>query len=514
MPVKPATIWISTGTALIVALGAALAFAAPAQAQLKVQPTEVPMSLRLGFETIDLPHGERMGLVGGTLLLQAAPGWWVGPAAYGAASGERGGLFVGGVELQRRFVFGRTQLAAGLFAGGGGGAAAPVGGGLMLRPALTLMQDFGGWQAGLSVSKLRFPSGDIDSNQFGLVVAWDGRFLHADAADIGQAASAGWRSGVGFDCVVGTVGAYDLRFRDQPARRIGLIGTRLERRFGSGTGAANGFDAGALWGLELAAAASGGAAGYMEILGSGGWDVAPLPRQAPSLRVGVRAAVGLGGGGGVPTGGGPIAKASLGLSWQATSLLSTGVEVGVLKALDSRLRAPTAQWWLAVEITPRGAPDGGVRGTTTEREVKLTEWAVALQHHSDVQRVDGSSRSLGTLGLKVNRYVSPNLYLSAQAHTAFAGGAGAYGIGLVGVGLTSAVPLRGWQAGVEALLGASGGGGVDTSSGALAQALLWAGWSPDAGSQWRVGIGGMRSFTGDLSTPVLEAAYVWRFGQP
>ncbi len=487
---------------------------APAQAQpLKLSPTEVPMSMRLGFESVDLPGGERMGLVGGTLLLQAAPGWWVGPAAYGAASGERGGWFVGGVELQRRFVFGRTQVAAGLFAGGGGGAAAPVGGGLMLRPALTLMQDFGGWQAGLSLSKLRFPSGDIDSNQFGVVLAWDGRFRHANATDIGQATDAGWRSGVGFDRVLGTAGAYDLRFRDQPNRRIGLIGARLERRLGIGTGAPTGFDAGGYWGLELAAAASGGAAGYMEILGSGGWGFAPLPGSAPSLRINARAALGLGGGGAVPTGGGPIAKGAIGVSWQATSRLSAGLEVGVLKALDSALRAPTAQGWLSLALEPAGAADASSPVADT-RVAQRSEWMVSLQHHSGVQRIDGSTRSLSTLGLKVNRYLSPNLYLSAQAHTAFAGGAGAYGIGLVGVGMASAAPVRGWQAGAEALLGASGGGGVDTRSGALAQALLWAGWSADAGSQWRIGAGALRAFEGGLSSPVIEAAYVWRFGQP
>lgn len=514
---------VETRTAVLIALLAPLMATAqsPLQPQAQ-QPSDAerrspaalvaaPLSMRLGFETVSLPGNEALGLVGGTLLLQAAPGWWVGPAAYGAASGRRGGLFVGGVELQRRWTVGHTDVGLSLFAGGGGGAAAPVGGGLMLRPALSVMQDFGAWQAGLSLSKVRFTSGSIDSDQFGVVLAWDGRFRRADATAIGQpmALRDGVRSGVGFDRIVGALGAYELRVRGQPDRRIGLIGARLERRFGAAAAPGDGVDAGGHWGLELATAASGDAAGYMEILGSAGWEIAPLPHAAPALRLGLRAAVGLGGGGAVPTGGGSIGKGAVSMSWQFSPQVAAGAEVGVLKAFDSALRAPTAQAWVAVALEPAStsAPAGASL-------LRATEWVATVQHHSGVLRSDGSTRSLDLLGLKLNRWLSPNLYLSAQAHTAFAGGAGAYGIGLLGAGVASAAPTRGWQVGVEALLGASGGGGVDTRSGALAQALLWAGFSPDAGSQWRLGVGGLRSLKGALATPIVEASWVWRFGQP
>src|SRR5512134_2824416 len=121
-----------------------------------------PIRAELGFERVTLPGGEHMGLVGGSVLFPVADRWWAGPAVYGAATGQRGGLFVGGAELKREWELPwGFELGTGIYAGGGGGAAAPVGSGLMLRGALTLSRDLGPLRAGLTWSHVRFPSGDI-----------------------------------------------------------------------------------------------------------------------------------------------------------------------------------------------------------------------------------------------------------------------------------------------------------------------------------------------------------------
>ena len=59
---------------------------------------EAPAFGRIGYETIDLPGDERMGLVGLSYLVQARQGLCLGPAVYGAASGQRGGFFTIGAE--------------------------------------------------------------------------------------------------------------------------------------------------------------------------------------------------------------------------------------------------------------------------------------------------------------------------------------------------------------------------------------------------------------------------------
>jgi hypothetical protein len=370
----------------------------------------------------------------------------------------------------------------------------------MLRPAVAALQDFGALQAGLSWSQVRFPDGAIRSNQAGVVLAWDGRFRYADPARAGQPVHDEARSGIGFDRIGATFARYTLRMPGRADRRIDVVGARLDRHADDGH---------LTWGLEAAGAASGDAAGYMEILASAGWDTALLPSLAPALRAGVRGAAGLGGGGAVPTGGGALGKVMLTLSAPISPRWSAGLEAGWLRSGDSGLRATLVQAWLAIDLEPEPGPSEPLRSGTLSR----TEWAAALQHNLRAQREDGSREPLDTVGLKLNRYLNEHLYLSGQAHSAFAGGAGAYSIGLVGVGVATAPVARGWGAGAELLLGAAGGAGVTTAGGALVQAVGWAGWSATPGSQWRLGAGAVRSLRGGLSSPIVELSWVRAFAQ-
>jgi hypothetical protein len=173
-----------------------------------------------------------------------------------------------------------------------------------------------------------------------------------------------------------------------------------------------------------------------------------------------------------------------------------------VRALDAPLRARTAQLWLAMDLEPVAAAPA-VRH----------EWVATLQHYARSKRVDGRSRDLQTMGLKLNRYVGDSVYLSGQAHSAFAGGAGAYSIGLIGAGIATPLAQTGWQFGAEALFGAAGGGGVVTGGGGIVQAFAWAGWRTGPEQQLRAGLGAVRSLRGDLATPMAELSWMRAFGQ-
>ncbi len=462
------------------ALLALAALCGPAAAS--APPHERGAAAQFAAERLSLPGGERLGLAGAGLLFDVAEGWRAGPQVWGAATGLRGGFFVGGLEVQRHFALApRWSLQAGLFAGGGGGGAAPVGGGLMLRPALALLADLGGWQLGPSWSAVRFPSGEISSRQLGLLLSVDTRWKHFGSAQAGQPAAG---AGPGFDLATVSVGQY--RLREAAGRHVGLIGARVERREGD-------------WqrGFEAAAAASGGAAGYMEILGSVGWDHEVLT----GLRAGARAAIGLGGGGGFESGGGVIGKLAGTLRWRFVPDWQLGLELGTLGGLHGRPQGRSTHLTLSTETSP--AP--GTAGS-----VARVEWNAVIENVVNAQRADGSRGALQAVGLGLNRAVADHAYLTVQAHSAFAGGAGAYSVGLVGAGLNSA-PV-GWQFGAEALVGAAGGGGVASGGGAIFQGLAWAG-VPLAGGRLRLAAGGVRSLRGGaLSSPVVEVGWGQAFG--
>lgn len=470
---------------------AALAALAGAPA-LAAEPVahEAVIDVGLGYERLKLPGGERMGLASGWVLFPLGGQWWAGPAVYGAAGGQRGGLFVGGAELQRRFDLPwGWDLRAGLFAGGGGGAAAPVGSGLMLRGAATLTHDFGPLRAGLSWSRVSFPSGDIGSSQLGLTFSWERPFRYFDPEAAGQRQPAGAPTGLGIQRLAGTVGAYQLRGSD--TRRVGLVGARAEWLP---------LPSGLYTGIEAAAAASGDAAGYMEILGNVGWRWTPstLP-----VSLEARGALGLGGGGAMPTEGGALGKLAIGASVDWGGGWRTGIEVGEVRGLGSTLRAHTGQVWLALDLEP--SPDAPASGT-----VSRNEWSATLQHNLRAQRRDGTTAPLDTIGIKLDRYVDDHLYLSGQAHSAFAGGVGAYSIGLIGAGLATAPGV--YRFGAELLVGAAGGGGVASGSGAIVQSVTWAGWSVTPLSQLRFGVGAVRALRGDLRSGVVELSWTRALG--
>ena len=457
--------------------------------------------VRLDGEFVHLPGHERMGLVGLTELLNVGGEWWVGPGVYGAATGKRGGLFVPGVEGAWSHPFNDwLAVDAGVFAGGGGGAAAPVGGGLMLRPHMDLVFRFPGFYTGPTFSKVWFTSGQINSSQFGWMLNVDSSFRYRPADFTG--ATDGSATGLGFNQVDATVTMVHPRQSVNTSgapltQRIGLVGLRAERNVD-----------GPFWaGIEAAGAGSGGVAGYAEVLGTAGLR---FPVVGDRLSLDVRAAAGLGGGGGIDPGGGILVKAAAGTTLRLTDALSIGAEVGAVDApRHAHYKAETAavslDWALDVPQHDLGDWFDTRPGVPTRME-----FGAGVEHYN-AARKDGTTRPLEAVVLQVNRFVAPDVYVTGQAHSAFAGGAGAYSVGLFGVGAQLPVTQR-LRLGLEALAGAAGGGGVDTVGGAVMQGRAYADLALTDSLSLRVGAGKIKSVHGGLDAPVVDAALVFSFG--
>jgi hypothetical protein len=458
--------------------------------------------VRVGYETLALPGSEQLGLLGTRYLLELRPGLCVGPGVYSAASGERGGLFVVGAEAALCVdLVGPLSLRTGVFVGGGGGGAAPVGSGLMLRPHADLMWSFGNWRAGVSVSHVNFPSGQIDSTQFGAVFEIDTDFSFAprsagtdrprDASGKGN----GIGIGIGVDRFAVVGGAYFpassvLGNSAQPLQsRIGTVGARVDH-----------FITPSLYaGLESNAAASGGAAGYAEFLGTLGVRSGSAQDW---LTLGARVALGMAGGGDMPVGGGLFAKAGVDAAWRLSRDLSLALEAGWATAPQGSFRAPygalSLHWTLAPEP---GEPTA----------VALQEFAGGIETWQDVVRQVGPPRSLQNISFKFNRYLGETLYLSAQVQSAYGGGAGAFAVGLLGAGAQWRVHPH-LRVGAELLAGAAGGGGVDSGSGAVFKPMAYVGVDVGAPAYLRFGVGRIRSLNGPLDSNVFEMSLVFPYG--
>jgi hypothetical protein len=444
-----------------------------------------------------------MGLVGLTELLNVGGEWWAGPGVYGAATGKRGGLFVPGFEGAWSHPFNDwLALDAGLFVGGGGGGAAPVGGGLMLRPHADLVFRFPGFYTGPTWSKVRFTSGQIDSNQFGWMINFDSSFRYRTADHLNDGATDGSATGLGFDRIDAVV------TREKPkhstlvggapmTQTIGLVGVRAERNVD-----------GPLWaGIESSGAATGGVAGYAEVLGTAGLR---FPVVGDRLSVDLRGAVGVGGGGSIDTGGGFLVKAATGVTLRLTPALAVGAELGVVDAPRGHFKAATGSFLLnwTLDAPLKGSLSGW--DTHVAADATKMEFSSGVEHYR-AKRKDGSDRPLDAVELQVNRFVTPNLYLAAHTHSAFAGGAGAYTSGMFGVGAQAPV-LSHLRLGIEALGGAAGGGGVATGGGKVVQGRGYADLAISDSLSLRLGAGKIKTASGGLDATTVDAALIFRFG--
>jgi hypothetical protein len=485
--------WLRIGLAGLGVAGSGLA-AAQTGEPLVVRPAHI----RLGIEKSKLPGDENMGLVGASYLIDIGGGFSGGPAVYGAISGQRGGLFtVGGEIAWQRTIAGPLSVDLGFYAGGGGGGSAPVGGGLMLRPHADLLWDFGPFLAGLSASRVRFANGDIDSRQWGLVWKPKSSFRYVPRDRIGQRSDVGGRSGMGFDRVQAVIGSYSPRpgsrrvSGGELSESIGFVGARLERALGDH----------AYWGIETSGAATGGVAGYAELLGTAGSEVTVWPDV---LTLGGRVALGMGGGGDVGVGGGLLTKAGVYGTLRLTRELGLTLEAGLTRAPQGSFNARHAALslnWILDDPSDLTAPPRNTR----------TEWAGGLQRY-DALRSDGTTRALQAVSLKANRFVARHVYLTGQAHSASGGHAGGYTAGLIGIGVQAPIAGR-WHAGAEALIGAAGGGGVETRGGAITQPNAYVGFDVGRSMSLRVGAGRIQSLRKDgLDAAVVDVVLAFTFG--
>jgi len=478
----------------------ALAASAPAFAQVPDDPLRVvPAQARVGIERVTLPGDEHMGLVGTTYLIDIGRGFSGGPAAYGAISGRRGGLFTVGAELAwRRRLAGALDLDLGFYAGGGGGGAAPVGGGLMLRPHADLLWDFGPYRAGVSFSRVRFANGEIDSRQLGLVWSANTDFRYVPGDRIGQRSDTGGRSGMGFDRVQAVWGVYKprsgpMRVSGGPLdQRIAFVGARLEHALGNH----------AYWGIEASGAASGGVAGYAEYLATLGVETAVW---SDVLVLGARTSLGMGGGGDVDVGGGLLLKGGVYGTVRLTRDLGLTLEAGLTGAPQGRFRAvhgAASLNWILDDPSDLTAPPRNAR----------TEWLAGVERY-DAQRQDGTRRALQSVVLEVHRFVAPRLYLAGHVHSGAGGGAGGYTAGMFGIGTQWPIGRR-VHVGAEALIGAAGGGGVETQGGAVAKPSAYVGVRLSPSTAVRVAAGRIRSLrgSGGLDSGTLDLALVFDFG--
>lgn len=455
---------------------------------------------KLGFERINLSRTETMGMLGTSYLVEAIPHFYIGPAAYGAITGQRGGFFTAGGEVAwNHELKPGLGLQSGLFVGGGGGSSASmVGGGLMVRPHLDLVWKMGSYRAGLSASQVAFPNGTVRSNQIGVIFSADSKFVHVAPDYAGQHINVNGRHGAGFDRVLATAGKYRPKkgttnlAGDPDLDTIGYAGIRMERLLSPAL----------YWGLEASGAASGNAAGYAEFLGTIGMEE---PIWHDNLAIGARLSLGMGGGGAVSVGGGQLQKLGAYATLNLSRDTHLSVEGGYASAPKGKFQANYGSVNFIWDLDHPGASG---RNAT----IAGYEYAFGTERYLGAAYKDGSQHDLEVVTIKLNRYLNDSIYLAGQAHSAYSGNSGGYSVGLFGAGFRTRKFCRSLTASAEMLIGAAGGGSVDTSGGAIMQPMAYLGMDLSEMIGIKLGAGRVKSFNGALDSKVADLSVTIAFG--
>ncbi len=475
--------------------------------------TPSPSGLRMTYESLNLPGGESMGMLGGDYLVSVNDHLRVGVGAFGAVQGQRGGFITLGVEgeLQQR-INDNLLSHAGLFvgAGGGHGSNALSGGGLMLRSDLGLTYETHGYgNIGVGVSHVRFPSGDISSTQ--PYVQYEYPFHSLLGA--GWVSGPKMESGIKLDPVQANENEFSLVGRHYQ------FASSVKRDDGQAQSSSMQL-VGVEWlsylddhwfvKVESEGAMGGDNNGYMQILLGGGLRL-PITNST-SLKLHV--AAGPAGGGGADVGGGLLLDAGLGLQQKVSRNLALELSAGAVTAPSHSFEALS----LALKLNYQfGLPNVGADPVswyglgefdTTPLRVRLSN---QTYFKADEQWRNGDvNQEVSNLGVQVDYFLSDNWFLTGQGLAAYAGDAGAYMVGEVGLGSVWNVTPN-WFIEGEALFGAAGGGGIAVGSGLVVQANASVGYRINKALSVMATAGHVEALQGDFKAHVAGFALAYQF---
>ena len=420
-------------------------------------PNERSDHIRAVYETWEW-SSEELGMMGWVFERSYNEHSYIALQTWMAMQGERGGFITLGFDGGYRFDLSPdASLDTGMYLGAGGGRGGYhlSGGGLMLRPHISLL--WRGWDAfdfAAGLSYVVFPNeGTIESVQPFIQLSLPYDHIGNRTWEIDRNVLSGFHS-------MGAVGRHitvkrgTINEAGENQSNFGLVGIEARSEVSEGVYVK----------VETEGAAQGNSTGYMQILGGIGKEY----QVNNNFSLFGEVALGGGGGGGVSTGGGMLLDGALGARFGLSETFYIGASGGYLHAPDGYLSGYT----LALKC--------GYRSSSSKSDLSSTSFLPTFTHtriryayqqymrDNSMWRSHHKDENVGNVGVQLDAFIDTHWFLTGQGFAAADGNAGAYMTGLLGVGFQRVINDTLFSTS-EVLMGAAGGGGLQMGSGLVMQ---------------------------------------------
>jgi hypothetical protein len=432
--------------------------------------------------------------------------FYTGVGFYGAVRGKRGGFFTLGINAgYKKYINDKFYIDTGFHFGGGGGNDAPDGGGAFILPHFNLGFNFNSFSVNTGWSYINFFDGGlIKGNQLNIAleIPFDFKYSKYKNAEINFSSeilnNSSWKTAT-------KKTSFLVHFNNLKVKSEGPLKGRTIRL--AGFEFVNYLTSNWFAFLKVDGAYSGIRAGYMNVFLGGGYQVSFNKNRTNII---TKFGFGAGGGGSVNSDGGFLLYPDISIEQQLFSNLYIALNKGYIFT-PSRLFSASSYGIGLKYYTER---NGTFSNEKTFNKGKFKGVAVILKQdwYFNAKRITYPTEDLHQISLQINLDLNKNLFLAGQTSFANFGNAGAYGEGLVGVGIqTNNSSQSNTTFFTQILAGAAGGGNIDTGEGLIIKPSLGADYKISDTLSARSALGYVKAKGGNLSNPFVNFGLKYNF---
>lgn len=471
---------------------------------------------KLDFLSIDMPefniaNEPNMGFSGIHYNILLNKSFYTGLGIYGSVTGKRGGFFTLGLNAgYKKLLTEKLYIDTGFHFGGGGGAGAPDGGGAFILPHFNLGYNFKYFSLDAGWSFVNFfDKGLIRGNQFivGLEIPLNYEYSNYNESEkefeIDKLTTSSWKQKTQKTSLM--VHLNNLNVLEALPNREQVIKGKTIRL--AGFEFANYFTENWFVFVKVDGAYSGIRAGFMDVFLGGGYHYSFNRNRTNIL---TKFSIGASGGGGVDSDGGFMISPDISIEQKIFKNTFIALNKGYLLTPSRVFSTSSYGVGLKYYVDRNGTTSN--KKTFSSGKFKGVDFIVKQDWYFNAKRMENPTEDMHQISLQINLDLNKHLYVAGQTAFANFGNAGAYGEGLVGLGVKTknfiGINTRFFG---QVLAGAAGGGNISTGEGLIIKPSLGADYQLSNTISLRGAIGYVKAKGGSLSNTFINLGINYNF---